>query len=111
MTDFDKMYDEWENRYADQTVTPEFDSSGQAYDRCNSDEHMHTGRVFIVESEKIVGIAWAWPIAVTQESGQLHTSTTDPRSWDDEPAISASVETAINLAKSKGWPLAPWAQE
>ena len=46
-----------------------FRSSGEAYDACNSRPEMATGRIFTVEAEKIVGISWAWPIAVTVETG------------------------------------------
>ena len=106
--------DSFINKFANQSITPNFDNSGYAYDRCNWDESMMTGRIFTVESEQIVGIAWAWPVAVTQAHGKLHTTTLDPRQWGDdgfgEPKVAASVEAALNLAREKGWALADWAQ-
>ena len=97
----------------------DFPSSGNAYDACNSREEMHTGRIFTVESEKIVGISWAWPIAITKENGHIHSVSSDPRTWMmkadlsdgskqvlEEPEIAASVKEAIKLAQSKGWPVA-----
>ena len=98
--------------FADQEITPNFDSSGEAYDRCNWDEHMITGRIFTVASEQIVGIAWAWPIAVTVKKGHLHAADSDPRSWTGrsrEERIAAAVSDALALARSKGWALAAWA--
>jgi len=90
-----------------------FPSSGYAYDACNSCEEMVTGRIFTVEAEQIVGISWAWPIAVTVEHGQLHTVKRDPRLWTvapkggfEEPEIAAAVKEAIELAQSKGWDIA-----
>ena len=111
MKDIEQAIEDYLNRWADQSVTPTFDDSGEAYNRCNSDAHMHTGRIFTVPSEKIVGIAWAWPIAVTAVCGKLHSASTDPRTWtgsDAEPEIAAAVEKALELARSNGWTLAPW---
>ena len=91
----------------------DFPSSGAAYDACNSRYEMVTGRIFTVEAEKIVGISWAWPIAVTVENGALHTVMSDPRSWTvapkgglEEPEIAGAVKEAIELAQSKGWDIA-----
>jgi len=97
----------------------DFPSSGNAYDACNSREEMVTGRIFTVEAEEIVGISWAWPIAITKEYGHIHSVSSDPRTWItkadlsdgskhvlEEPAIAASVKEAIKLAQSKGWPVA-----
>ena len=94
----------------------DFPSSGNAYDACNSREDMVTGRIFTVEAEEIVGISWAWPIAITKEYGHIHSVSSDPRTWMvksegskqvlEEPAIAASVKEAIKLAQSKGWPVA-----
>ena len=91
----------------------DFPSSGAAYDACNSRDEMVTGRIFTVEAEQIVGISWAWPIAVTEQCGKIHTVNRDPRTWKrapkggfEEPEIAAAVKEAIELAQSKGWPVA-----
>jgi hypothetical protein len=85
----------------------DFPCSGTAYDACNSREEMHKGRIFTVEAEQIVGIAWAWPIAITVKTGELHTAKIDPRLWTmEEPEIAASMKEAIQLAQSKGWDIA-----
>ena len=49
-----------------------FDSTGEAYDACQCDERIKTGDVLIIESERVVGIADTWPVAVTVEYGNLH---------------------------------------
>ena len=114
MNDFDNDMPDFRNEFADQTLIPNFGSSGEAYDRIQWDDHMITGRIFTVESEQIVGIAWAWPVAVTQAHGKLHTTTRDPRQWGDdgfgESKVAASVEAALNLAREKGWALADGGQ-
>lgn len=61
------------------TPTPEptmkehrFETSGEAYDACQCDDEIKDGDVLIVESERVVGIAHTWPVAVTREHGALH---------------------------------------
>ncbi len=50
-----------------------FDSTGEAYDACQCDDAISDGDVLIIESECVVGVAHTWPIAVTVESGALHS--------------------------------------
>jgi hypothetical protein len=111
MSNFDNDMSDFLTEYSDQSITPDFESSGEAYDRIQWDDHIRTGRIFTVESEKIVGIAWAWPIAVTAEHGELSSTKRDPRQWkDEEPKIATSVAAALELARCKGWTLADWAR-
>ncbi len=91
----------------------DFPSSGAAYDACNSRPEKATGRIFTVEAEQIVGISWAWPIAVTVKTGELHTVRRDPRLWTvapkggfEEPEIAGAVKEAMELSQSKGWDIA-----
>ena len=94
---------------------PNYRSTGSAYDDCQTNPEMKAGTIFTVESEKVVGIAWAWPIAITATEGQLHGIKTDPRTWGKlaprggmpEPEIAAATGEAIALAKAKGWELSP----
>ena len=51
----------------------EFDSTAWAYDECNCSDDMADGEVFVVPSEKVIGVAWAWPVAATEAYGALHT--------------------------------------
>lgn len=50
-----------------------FESTGEAYDACNCDETVKQGDTVVVASERVVGLAWAWPVAVTKEHGHFHT--------------------------------------
>lgn len=55
-----------------------FPTTDEAYDCCNMGETFEEvdvtkGDTIIIESERVVGVAWAWPVAVTKEFGQLHT--------------------------------------
>ena len=93
-------------------------STGEAYALSNCDDYWETGAVFVVESEQVVGIAWAWPVAVTAASGELHTTDRHPSQWDgvemdpaeeDIPVLAAAADRAIAEATRRGWTLAPWA--
>ena len=83
-----------------------FPTSGAAYDACNSDETMETGTIFMVPSEQIVGIAWAWPVAVTRNAGHLHTLENDSRTADLDPEVKQAVKAAAALALALGFDLA-----
>lgn len=49
-----------------------FPSTAQAYDACQCDDSIKKGDLLVIESEKVVGIADTWPVAVTDERGSLH---------------------------------------
>src|SRR5262245_12140880 len=49
-----------------------FKSAGEAYDTCMWNEEIKSGDVLVIASEGVVGIAYAWPFAVTEEYGDLH---------------------------------------
>jgi hypothetical protein len=55
----------------------EFGYTGEAYDACQCDNEVKNGDVLICRDEKVVGIAGCWPIAVTKESGNLHSFAED----------------------------------
>lgn len=50
----------------------QFNSSGEAYDRCQTDPSVKTGDVLHIPSEGVVGYADTWPVAVTANPGNLH---------------------------------------
>lgn len=52
----------------------DFDTSGDAYDACNYDDEIKTGDILRVLSENVIGLADAWPVAITAEAGQFHTT-------------------------------------
>jgi hypothetical protein len=109
----EKNVEDHRTRWNDQTITPSFRDSEEAYNRCLWDDAMKEGRIFTVPSERIVGISrdLVAPLVVTAEAGKLHSAETDPRMWDDDPLIAAAVAPAIDLARKNGWALARWAEE
>ena len=91
--------------------------STEAYENCMCLDHWRSNRVFVVESEKIVGITGTWPIAITATIGELHRPKTHPKSWTnesiakftDEPEVLfAAIEIAIVEATRRGWKLGEW---
>lgn len=88
-----------------------FSSTGRAYDACQGDE-IKNGDILLIPSEKVVGLAWTWPVAVTVEYGALHI----PKREEDEDEITThqnlvraagwseeSIVNALALARSNGW--------
>ncbi len=59
-----------------------FDSTGDAYDACQCDESIRNGDTLLIPSERVVGLADTWPIAVTREHGALY-SLKHGSSWSD----------------------------
>ena len=49
-----------------------FPESGLAYAACQCDESITKGDLLIIESERVIGVADTWPIAVSREHGALH---------------------------------------
>ncbi len=58
-----------------------FDSSSEAYDACMCSPKVKRGDIIIVPSEKVVGVSDTWPVAITPETGELH-SKADDWSWE-----------------------------
>jgi len=50
-----------------------FNSTGEAYDETQCNDDIKFGDVLVIRREKVVGVADAWPIAVTKKAGNLHT--------------------------------------
>ena len=49
-----------------------FDSTVRAYDATQTRDDIKKGDVLIIESEKVVGLADTWPVAITEWPGELH---------------------------------------
>ena len=81
-----------------------FDSTVRAYDATQSDDKIKKGDVLIIESEKVVGLADTWPIAVTELPGELHDLapgyTLEKMGFSDK-----SIALARDAAKTLGFPL------
>jgi len=89
-----------------------FIDTGTAYDACQCDPLLHDGDTLLITNEKVVGIVWTWPVAVTKHLGHLHGISFDPKmvqkdaGWTD-----AQVLQAIGVARERGYELAEWTRE
>ena len=89
-----------------------FATTGNAYDACQCDDAITKGDTLIVLSEGVVGLAWAWPIAVTAEHGNLHTvdnrpDTTLGRLATDISMTPEDIAHAVAFARVLGFTLDP----
>lgn len=114
-----------------------YDSTGDAYDACQCDEDIKTGDCLLIEEKgwrgncvgrdddgfriyahedhpidiTVVGLAWAWPLAVTVERGELHDieDTLDAyRQVIADAEISHDqIKAAIAAATELGAPVRP----
>jgi hypothetical protein len=83
-----------------------YDSTGDAYDACQCCEELKRGDLIIVLSEKVVGIVDTWPIAVTNESGNLHKVKVWV-SFLNNPVWAAAIRDAKHIAVQLGFELDP----
>jgi hypothetical protein len=86
-----------------------FDTTGDAYDSVQCDDDIKNGDILVIPSENVVGLAWTWPIAVTDNAGHLHSIDDKPDSlevimrdakWSDEQvraAIAKAEEMSLKL--------------
>ncbi|MBK8631777.1 MAG: hypothetical protein IPN84_16785 [Sphingomonadales bacterium] len=89
-----------------------FASSGNAYDATQTDAAISRGAILLIASERIVGLADTWPIAVTQAHGALHQIA--PGRFADLGALVAEFGIsesdfleAAQLARELGFALDP----
>lgn len=87
-----------------------FDDTTEAYDATQCRDGIRDGDVLVVESEKVVGfLVEAWPIAITEASGEFH-GLTAPVGEFKEGRYIASAERATELAGELGFPVRQSAQ-
>jgi len=86
-----------------------YESTGEAYDDCQCNPLIGSGDTLIIESEHVVGLAWAWPIAVTQAAGKLHQVTAGSNLVNDfdQSFSDAQVREAVAEAVKRGFALDP----
>ena len=85
----------------------EISDSATAYDLCQTEDDIRIGDVLFIPSEKIVGFAGVWPIAITDNCGELHKVKADKHIdcvtyarielKSSEENIKAAVELAENM--------------
>lgn len=92
-----------------------YETTGDAYDciMCGVDG-VKTGDIIIIESEQVVGLAWTWPVAITEADGDLHQAAdgltladichgadnTGSRVFTDE-----QIAAAVAVATELGYPI------
>lgn len=89
-----------------------FATTGNAYDACQVDDAIRKGHTLVIVPEGVVGLAWAWPVAVTADAGHLHklgdagaTSLAElvaPLDFSESDVLSA-----ITLARALGLTIDP----
>lgn len=88
-----------------------FDSTQEAYGDVQCDDNIRNGDTLVVECEQVVGLAWTWPVAVTQAHGDLHTMIPTPdalgRVMTDAGWSVEHVKAAVAEADRRGWPVRP----
>ena len=92
-----------------------FESTNEAYDMCMCDENIKLGDLLIIPSEKVIGVADTWPVAVTASHGELHIPVDgitvldledSMNEYRDKPfEFTKSFAKAMSLAEERQWPL------
>ena len=94
-----------------------FSSTGTAYDHSQCDDAVERGDTLLVQSEGVVGLAWTWPVAVTEATGKLH-GVEDNLTAEQMAELIADtgwrfdqIKEAVKVAVDYGFELADWAKE
>ena len=74
-----------------------FTSSGRANNECQCNEAIKTGDILMISDEKVIGLADAWPVAVTKAHGDLH-DLAEGSTWDDIREYDAKVVNGLAVA-------------
>lgn len=94
-----------------------FDSIRQAYDATQCE--LPKGAVVVIESKGVVGLAWTWPVAVTECTGDeeagdcLHgiQEGYEKEILEEAGWARQEIVAAVKEATDRGYPLAKWAKE
>ena len=79
----------------------EFESTGEAYDACQTDEDILSGDILIIRKEDVIGIADTWPFAVTEKFGKLHTLANEADASNDKWRASINAARQIKTITEK----------
>ncbi|HBO6962740.1 TPA: hypothetical protein L4936_001601 [Pseudomonas aeruginosa] len=92
--------------------THNFISTSAAYDATQCDQTVEKGHALHVIAEKVVGLAWTWPVAITLEAGALHCMGDTPDTViSDAGWTTEQIKHAVALADQRGYPVADWARK
>lgn len=89
-----------------------FETTGNAYDAVQTDDQIKSGDTLIILTERVVGVAYAWPLAVTAEAGKLHPVAPKAGETMEQLAKTFSLSeedltAAIIMARALGFDLDP----
>lgn len=87
-----------------------FRSSEAAYNASQCTEGI-TGSCLVVPSEQLVGIADTYPIAITENPGDLHVPHPGFNPFEGRKVTDAQIEFAKAVSESLNFPVADWAQQ
>lgn len=87
-----------------------FISTASAKNQCQCNDEIKTGDVLVIVNERVVGVAYTWPIAVTCEYGALYTLKpgSSPEQWASDPefgnpALLEGAREAVKEARARGY--------
>lgn len=84
-------------------------STGDAYDRTQWDDSIRDRDIILVPDEGVAGfLTVAWPVAITAESGQLHTLTPGRAEHFAETILAAQEAWRAHCAEH-GLEMGEWA--
>ncbi|QKW08056.1 hypothetical protein HUT18_18385 [Streptomyces sp. NA04227] len=87
-------------------VVHRFTSTRSAYDATQTRDDIEDGDLLLIEREQVVGfLNSAWPVAITEQHGELHGLKVPAREIEDGMYV-ASVDAAERLAARLGFALA-----
>jgi hypothetical protein len=83
-----------------------FKDSGRAYDAIQCDDDIVNGATILC-ADGVVGLAWAWPIAITETFGAFHTAMPDAieRVLVDAKISTEQAVNAVRVATENGRPV------
>ena len=89
-----------------------YETTSEAYDCTMAEvDGVSVGDTLVIKNERVVGIATAWPIAVTVSHGHLHTANKHLDHISDIDGLNQeSIKRATVLAVELGYYLAPYAK-
>lgn len=86
----------------------EYTSTEEAYNASQCDETITDGTVFIIRSERVVGVMIsAWPVAVTPARGEFHALAVIPSAANEYAQYTGPWAHAVNLAEAMGFMAEP----
>lgn len=81
----------------------EFSSTGDGYDRTQYDDSIKDGDILTVPGEGVYGFLYeAWPVAVTEASGEFHAVTDWDEFLTEFPQYTDAAAQAKQLATRAG---------